>query len=287
MDEHNRRNIIAVVTICPCASWLDKLLSLSLSVSAAALAAQEHCCCCFRLSMSQLVGQVVVLACLVARHRHHYHHLSLQLQSTQVVVVVVCPVAHCCHLSHRCSITITIAVYPCASYPSHHHHHCHLSHGSLSPSSLLLSACDSGCHRSLPLWLIVIIIVMMVGGDSWDWCWRWWHWLASVAVFVHLHVCDGRIAVVLALVVVEVDIGGVSIICALVVAGLSFSRWREQLNVQSIQARTHLCHLGHPEVPKMHPYRIVSDAEDWSNLQISVHALSGLSSWSWLCVIVY
>ena len=39
-----------------------------------------------------------------------------------------------------------------------------------------------------------------------------------------LHICDGRIAVVLALVVVEVGIGGVSVVCALVVAGLSFSR---------------------------------------------------------------
>ena len=38
-----------------------------------------------------------------------------------------------------------------------------------------------------------------------------------------LHVCDGRIAVVLALVVVEVGIGGVSVICALVVAGSLFS----------------------------------------------------------------
>ena len=77
-----------------------------------------------------------------------------------------------------------------------------------------------------------------------------------------LRVCDGRIAIILALVVVEVGISGVSVICALVVAGSSFSRLKEQLNVQSIQARTHLCHLGHPEVPKMHPYGIISDAED-------------------------
>ena len=39
-----------------------------------------------------------------------------------------------------------------------------------------------------------------------------------------LRVCDGRIAVVLALVVVEVGIGGVSVICVLVVAGSSFLR---------------------------------------------------------------
>ena len=45
----------------------------------------------------------------------------------------------------------------------------------------------------------------------------------SVAAFVCLHICDGRIAIVLALVVVEVGIGGVSIVCVLVVAGSSFS----------------------------------------------------------------
>ena len=38
-----------------------------------------------------------------------------------------------------------------------------------------------------------------------------------------LRICDGRIAIILALVVVEVGIGGVSVICALVVAGSLFS----------------------------------------------------------------
>ena len=85
------------------------------------------------------------------------------------------------------------------------------------------------------------------------WCWRWWCWLVSVAAFVCLHICDGRIAIVLALVVVEVGIGGVSIVCVLVVAGSSFSRWREQLNMQSIQARTHLFIWAIQRSPKCIP----------------------------------
>ena len=202
MDEHDGRNIVAVVAICLCASWLDKSSSSSSSVPAAALAAQERCRCC-RLSMRQLVGQVIVIT--VRPCASWVPKLSLSpsvrapagwpscrprlscgsslpssspsvLVATQVIVVV-CPVAHRHRLLHHCCITIAIAVYPCTSYPSRHHHHCHLSRG-----SSLASARGSGRHHSLPLWLVVIIIVAMVGGDSWDWCWRWWHWLVSGSV---------------------------------------------------------------------------------------------------------
>ena len=106
----------------------------------AALAAQEchhHCC----LSVRQLVGQVVVLACLMAHCRHCHPHLSLRLPklsslssvlwlivtvcsiavplpslsipapATQVVAVVttVCPMAHHCRLL---VVPLIIAVCP-------------------------------------------------------------------------------------------------------------------------------------------------------------------------------
>ena len=103
MDEHDGRNIIAV---CLCTSWLDKLSLSLLSVPAAALAAQE-CCCCRRLSVRQLVGQVIVItvhpctswvpessssvpaAALAAQECRC--RLSVRQLVGQVVVVTVCP----------------------------------------------------------------------------------------------------------------------------------------------------------------------------------------------------
>ena len=113
---------------------------------------------------------------------HLSHGLLLPSSSPSVlaatqVVVIVCPVARHRRLSHCHSIAIAIAVYPCASYPSHCRCHRRLSCG-----SSLASAHGSGHHRSLPLWLVVVIVVAMVGGDSWDWCWRWWRWLISGSI---------------------------------------------------------------------------------------------------------
>ena len=188
-----------VVVVCPCSSTSCPGMSLpSVCAPAGWPSRRRHC-----LSLARVVVIVVVIcpcsstscpatssSSLSVRvpvgwpscRPHLSRGSSLPSSSSSVlaatqVIVVVCPVAHRHRLSHHRSITITITVYPCASYPSHRRCHRRLSHG-----SLLASAHGSGRHHSLPLWLIVVIVVVMVGGDSWDWCWRWWHWLVSGSV---------------------------------------------------------------------------------------------------------
>ena len=191
--------VVVVIVICPCSSTSCPGMSsssLSVHVPAGWPSRRRH-----RPSLHQLGARVVVVcpcgstscpgtllpsvrapagwpSCCPRLSRGSSSPSSSPsvLVATQVVVVV-CPVARHRRLSHRRSIAIAIAVYPCASYPSHRHCHRCLSRGSSS-----VSAHGSGHHRSLPLWLVVVIIVAMVGGDSWDWCWRWWHWLVSGSV---------------------------------------------------------------------------------------------------------
>ncbi|KIM53687.1 hypothetical protein SCLCIDRAFT_1222672, partial [Scleroderma citrinum Foug A] len=176
MDEHDGRNVIAIVAICPCASWLDKSSSSLLSVPAAALAAQEHrhChrplaaqerCCCRHLSMRQLVGQVVVLACLVARHPHCHPHLSLR-QPKSLSLSVLWLVVAICHIavplplplpSIPAPATQVIAVIT-AVYPVAHRRR-------LPVVRVVIAVCPSGSlSSSLSRWLVEIVGIGVGGG---------------------------------------------------------------------------------------------------------------------------
>ena len=164
MDEHNGRNVVAVVAVCLCASWLDKSsLSLS-SVPVAALAAQERCCC-RRLSMRQLVGQVVILACLVARRRHRHPHLSLRqpksLSSSVLwLVVTICRItvpSPSPSPSIPAPATQVVAVVT-AIYPVVHHQH-------LPVVQVIIAVCPSGSlSSSLSRWLVEIVGIGVGGG---------------------------------------------------------------------------------------------------------------------------
>ena len=201
------------------------------------------------------------------REERHCHHRRLsvdQLVGQVVVVVVVCPCGSTsCPGTSLSSLSLLLSVHAPAGWPSHC---CHR-----------LSLCQLGAR------VIVVIVVCPCSSTG---CPGMSSSLPSVHAPAGWSSHRPRLSRGSSLPSSSPS-GGISIVCALVVAELSFLHWKEQLNVQSIQARTHLCHLGHSEVPEMHPYGIVSDAEDWSNLQISVHMLNGLSSWSWLCVIAY
>ncbi|KIM53551.1 hypothetical protein SCLCIDRAFT_1222687, partial [Scleroderma citrinum Foug A] len=138
---------------------------------------RERCRRCRRLSVCQLVGQVVVLACLVACCCHRHPHLSLRQPKSSSSSVLWLIIAVCCiaiplplplpsiPVPATQVVVVVTAVYPVA------HHWC------LPVVRVVIAVCPSGSlSSSLSRWLVEIVGIGVGGGGVGS----------SVAVFVRL-----------------------------------------------------------------------------------------------------